>query len=627
MIWLRRAVAIPLAVIFVILSLLVLVAFRVSATIGDPDFYAEQLQQADVYHFIYDDVLPATLEESGIGEDTGGVSVIISPLKPHLVDMVRQTLPPEWLQAQVEHAINEVVPYDWEETDTFSITVQLKDRVESGAESIKDVLHREDVFPVLYEQLIQLVTSEIVSAEDGMPAMLATSEEEMEMMLRAVLPEDWLLEQLDNAIDEMVPYLTKEQAHFTLEVDITRPLGRLETVLADFLSRQETYDSLFTEMLAPALQQNLGEVIELPLGMELTDDEIIATAKDMLPLEWYRTLVNDLVAQIFAYLRGTRDELELTIPLADRKSEIADTLGQLADEKVESAFDDLPVCLGAHLLELLSDPSLENILCRPVDMSYQEFKELVGIDVGSLVQPLIELGLPDEWILTESEISLLFGGDDEENILIQARELIQEGLTFTEEDLSEVMGTETDELEKIRQWIADGLTFTEQDFKNLVSDTGGADNGKAMATFEQVRSSLGTAKRLIYFIWIAPFLLLISFGALGARRWSSKLVWAAAVLAIMAIIAYIIFGPVFSATAQPIINQALAMEFGQAEGISSLVAEKGVALAHNAINTFIGGLKNQSLGLIIASVLLIGAGAVWHNWDKIRRTENSTPVQ
>jgi len=234
MIWLRRIIAIPLAVLFVILALLVLVAFRVNATIGNPDFYTEQLQQADMYRFIYDDVLPAALEESETDGDTGGVSVILSPLKPHLVEVVRQTLPPEWLQAEVEQVINEVVPYVWGETDTFAINVQLKDRVVAGAEAIKDVLHREDVFPVMYEQLIQSITGEVTSAEDGMPAMLAASGEGMEMMLRAVLPEDWLLEQLDSAIDEVVPYLTKETEHFTVQIELTEPLGKLETVLVDF---------------------------------------------------------------------------------------------------------------------------------------------------------------------------------------------------------------------------------------------------------------------------------------------------------------------------------------------------------------------------------------------------------
>ncbi len=185
--------------------------------------------------------------------------------------------------------------------------------------------------------------------------------------------------------------------------------------------------------------------------------------------------------------------------------------------------------------------------------------------------------------------------------------------------MNRVIGTDTVVLEDIQQSIANGLTFTEQDLKNLIRDTGEADTGEQMATFEQVRSGFGTAKKWLNFIWIVPFLLLIAVGALGGRQWSSKLIWAATLLAIMAIIAFIIFGPVFSATAQPVIDRTLAMELNQTD-ITSLIAEKGMTLAHNAIETFISGLRNQSLVILIVSVVLVGVGVVWYNWDKIRRT-------
>ncbi len=619
MIWLRRTAAIPLAMVFVILSLLVLVAFRVNATAGNPDFYAEQLQQADVYHFIYDDVLPAALAEVGAGEDAGGAGIIVAPLQPHLADVVRQTLPPEWLQAQVEQVIDEVVPYVWGEKDTFSIIIPLKDRAEAGGEAVKNVLHREDVFPVLYEQLIQLITEEIASAEDGMPPILPASEEELGVILRQVVPRDWLLTQIDSTIDEAVPYLTREQAHFTVRIDISRPLDELEQVLADILSRPETYDSLFDEMLAPALKQNLAEISPLLIDVALTGDETMAVVKAVMPLEWYQALVRDLVGQIFAYLRGEQEALALTISLADRKPEIAATLSQLADEKMESAFDSLPVCSGAQLRELLSDPSLENILCRPVDISYQEFKELVGMDVASLVQPLVEIGIPDEWVLSEAELSQLFGGEEDENILLQVRELVQEGLVFTEEDLSGFMGDDAVALEDIRQQIADGLVFNEQDLNEMIGSGGDTAIGTQMAAFEQVRSSLGMVKRWIYFIWLAPFLLLLAVGALGGRRWSSRLIWAAAVLAAMSIIAYVIFGPVYTAAAQPVIDRTLTAGFGQTDGVALLMAQKGVDLAQNAVATFISGLRNQAIAIIIASVVLVGVGVVLHNWGKIRR--------
>jgi hypothetical protein len=310
--------------------------------------------------------------------------------------------------------------------------------------------------------------------------------------------------------------------------------------------------------------------------------------------------------------------LKVTISLGDYKPEIAAALGQLVDEKVEASFNSLPACSEEQLLELLSDPSLENIICRPADISYQEFKELVGLEAGSLVQALVEVGIPDEWILTEAELGQLFGGEGEEDVLSQVRELVQEGLIFTEEDLKEAMDTDATALEDIRQMIADGLTFSEQDLKQLMSGEGDGP-GEQMAVFEELRSNLGTAKRWLNFIWLVPLLLLVAVGALGGQRWSSRLIWAAAVLAVMAIIAYIIFGPVFSATAQPVIDRTVTTGFGQTEGITSLMAQKGITVAQNTIDSFISGLKNQAIAITIASVVLIGVGVVLHNWERIRR--------
>jgi hypothetical protein len=119
--------------------------------------------------------------------------------------------------------------------------------------------------------------------------------------------------------------------------------------------------------------------------------------------------------------------------------------------------------------------------------------------------------------------------------------------------------------------------------------------------------------------WVMPALILVAIGALGGRRWSSRLVWAAAVLALMAIIAYAIFGPLFSALAQPKIDDALTGAVSQAEGFQALLADKGVTMAQNAIDSFVGGLKSQALSLLAVALALIALGSAWHIWAGKRR--------
>ena len=619
MIWLRRTIALFLALTAVIVFLLMLVIFRVDNTLGNPDFYNDQLRQADIYNFIYDDVLPAALEEAGISGDTSEDGINVSRFKPHIIGLIEQTLPPEWLQTQVEQVINEVVPYIWGDTEGFNINIPLKDRVEAAAQATKNTLHQKEMFPDLYDQAINLILEQAASNMPELPPAFALSEDELEPILRTVLPAEWVLRQVDGAIDEVVPYFTKDKEQFKVQVDISDRLDAVEVIVADILKRPETYDYLFEEVVAPAIKQNTQEITHLPIGVTLTDEEILRATKEVLPLEWYQTRVTDIVGQIFSYFRGTQQTLEVVIPLADRKPAVTSVLSELADQKLESLMDSLPPCTASQLMELLLNPSLNTLpACRPLDISYSELKELLGLDTSTMLAPFVDMWLPDQWTFTDADLRQALGGEGDEDVLDQAREWVQEGLAYTNEDLQADLGADYKTMEDIRQQIADGFIFTEGELRDWMTGVGDGNANEQLQTFDNVRSWLGTARDWKMAVWVIPILLLLAIGFLGGRRWNSKLLWAAAVLAIMAIIAYIVFGPLFSAMVQPRIGEALMPAVGQAEGLPALLADKGVTMVQNAAVSFIGGIKNQALILLGVSLVLIVLGCVWPIWFRRR---------
>ncbi len=614
MMWLRRIIALPLALVFIILSILTLVFFRINDTLASPDFYNDQLRQADTYNFIYGDLLPVALEEADIGDGVSEDGINVSQLKPYLIDMVEQALPPEWLQTQVEQTINEIVPYVWGDTEGFRVDIPLKDRVEVAAQVTKNTLHKEEVFSVLYGQMIDLILSEITPNVEESPLPFALTRDEMVSISRVVLPENWVLTQIDGAIDEVVPYLTKDKAQFVVRVDISDRLDALEVVVADILNRSETYDYLTEEIILPAIKKNIQEMGLLPFGVTLTDDEVVLAVKEVLTVEWYQTRVTEIVGQIFAYLKGTEENLEVVIPLADRKPAMASALGKLADQKLERMVDSLPVCTTGQLMELLMNPSLDNLPeCRPLDMTYQEIKELLGIEIDIIITPLVDVLIPNQWVLSEAELHQAFGGAGDEDFLLKARKLAQEGLTYTSEDLRTDLGTDYETIEDIRQQIAGGFIFTENELRDQIRSLG----DEPSQAFDSIRSALGTARQLRMVVWIIPALLLAAIGALGGVRWRYKLVWAASVLAIMALIAYIVFGPLFSAMVQPRLDEALLPAIGQAEGLPAMVMTKGITIVQNAITSFVGGIKSQALGLLVASLLLLVVGVFWPIWPRI----------
>jgi len=94
-----------------------LFVYRVNDTLGNPKFYTQQLLQANVYNSIYDDLLPALIQE--ISDQNNNPQIDISVLKTYLAQIVEQTFPPKWIQAQPEQAAYSMVPYLVGDKDNF----------------------------------------------------------------------------------------------------------------------------------------------------------------------------------------------------------------------------------------------------------------------------------------------------------------------------------------------------------------------------------------------------------------------------------------------------------------------------------------------------------------------------
>lgn len=574
MLWLRRIIAGFLALVFVVLFIPLLVVFRVNATILNPNFYVDQLRRADTYNFLYSDVLPQALERA----DLGGPN--LSWTKSHLLFIANQTVPPPWLQTQTEQVIKAALPYVCGDTQNFRVTVPLKDRAQAAASAIKSTLHQEAVTTRLYDQAIDSLLANV----KGLPLPLNSSE--MKTTVRTVLPPDWVLKQADYAIDECVPYFTKDKEHFLVRVNFVERLDSLKAVVIDMLKKPETYDYFCRETMVKSVMQQIQQT-QLPVELTLTNDEILSVIRQALPLSWYQARVPDIVEPIFAYLGGTKLDLQVVISLADRKPAIAEALGQLVDQKLASKFD---------------------------PAAYDALKKLLGIDVVAVISPLLSRAMPDQLVLTDAQLSQALGSTGGANPLVTAREWLQKGLTYSDQDLRTSLGANQGGLDDVRQLLSGGFTFTEKELRGWM---GTGDD------FDNMRSTLGTVRRLLWLAWLLPALILVAIGGLSGRRWSSKLIWAATVLTIAALIAVIIFGPVFSATVQPQVSNKLMQLASQPDVLQALVAGKAVTIAQNAIDSFIGGVRTQTIIWLVVGLVLIGGGCLWH-YRKRKTSEETT---
>jgi len=108
------------------LSVLFLIVLTATLTIGvfDRDllrenFYKHELRQSNFYERVYTDVMP---EIKDLPSYYGGI-VITTQERDQLI---RQIIPPQWLQQQVESALHSAVPWLRSKTDKLDVTIDLK---------------------------------------------------------------------------------------------------------------------------------------------------------------------------------------------------------------------------------------------------------------------------------------------------------------------------------------------------------------------------------------------------------------------------------------------------------------------------------------------------------------------
>ena len=602
MIWFRRALTIPLILPFVVLFLIVLLTTHVNGTLGSPEYYTSQLRQADVYNFLYDEVVPAALDE--VEMDDQDFEIDIPAIKDQAATTVMKILPPEWLQAQVESAINTMLPYFAGDSDEFTYTLAAGDRVEAAATVLKADTLRSEAFTSLYDDAIAYAAGRVVDNLNKVPYRLVLTEDRIAEALATVVPEEWAASQTGEAIDSMVPYLTGDSDHFTITITLRDRVDGAADAFVELFSGQETYDYLLDEMIAPTVAASVGTIVNLPFGVSLTQEEVSSAVKDVLPQPWVQARLEEAIDGFAAYVKGETDSIEVIVDLAERKEIALQVLTELADTKLSELFYSMPTCtMTEFLLAVRNLPPGSLPACRPTSITYEQFKSAIGIDIASTIDQMIGGQIPNQWVYTDADLRVSLG-EGNEDVLDQARDYVIGGWKYTDADLREDLGPDDEEtLNDVRDWIRDGYTWTDVDLRQ---EMGEAD----FEAFDDGRRWAGTARDWLWALWVLPVLLLITIGLLGGRNWRSKLAWALAVLFLTSLALLIAANVTYDQVGEPELQEAL-LDLEEYEGLDAIMAQKGNEIIENMADGFESGIESKLMYFMIGSgVMLLGIFAL-----------------
>ncbi len=643
MIWIRRALVVPLSLVLLVLLVVALVLLQIDDTFLNPDYYPGQLRKANIYEFALLDLATSALDEArevepdAFPEGIDGLEenpLLTSGLTTNdIVTSLNTAVPPEWVQGIVEQVFDELGRYVTGERDEFSVTVEAGDQVVAIVGEVKALLRKADAYSLLFDEYVAPTIDDAVVQE--LPFGLKLSSQRLQAAVRQTVPPEWVQEQVEHVLDEVTSYLVGDEDDFEISIELA---GRVDVALEEIkalLREAEAYDLLYDEVLEPAMAGFVGESFELPFGFEVTRQEVVAALRRVAPPEWVQEQAEDVIDQATPYITGRADTLNVVVDIADNKREAQAVLGELVASRVRDEVDKVSRC-GAGQIPSFASSGLPS--CVPPGLTVDGIMRQLQDRVVDATVSVLD-NVPDELRFTDALLRqglAQVGAEDNIDLLDDLREFVKDGWTYTDQDFRHDLrfgfdgepafqddpGDEelVEALDDVLAFLADGWTYTHEDLRKHIVD---ASDSATLDDFDQGRDIFGYARSFRLLIYLPVLLLLITLGFLGGRGWTGRFLWAswallltAALLLVVSWPGYAIFGQSSIEDARDTVIEEIALD-EEFKATQSLLTDKLFEVVDSVADDFASGLRSKSLILVIVGV---AGAALSLSWDRVMAT-------
>ena len=442
MIWIRRAFTVPLGLLLFVLVLVALVLLQVSDSFIKPSFYAEELDDANLYEFVLVDLLTSALDEARalepaeFGDGLDSNPIVSSGLTTDdVVSSINRALPPEFLQQQVEQVLDELGRYIAGERDDFQVTILAGQQARVLVAEVSALLRKSDAYNVLFDEVITPAADDALDEE--LPFGLRISGGELVESARKMVPREWVEDQVDGVIDATVPYFLGESDTFEIRIALADRIDLALIEVKGLLRRVEAYDLLYDEVIEPEVQKQLGDAVELPFGFSITNEEVLSALRRVAPPDWVRSEAERLIDEAAPYLSGETDRFAISVSLVDNKRDAREVVLEIATRKFTDALADIPDCTLAQLarFDLSSLTSLP--VCVPSQLDPGLVMDQLTGSIDDAVDSLVLGAIPDDFLFTDANLRdtlAIAGAEDNLELIDDVREIIGDGWTYTEKD-------------------------------------------------------------------------------------------------------------------------------------------------------------------------------------------------
>ena len=356
--------------------------FTIDISISDQTKQASEelkslIRNSNLHDFIIDSQIKPLTENTVQEEWPLGIKVS----EERLLIAIKAVATKQWVSKQADNALDEIIPYLVGEEDNFSFLVLFDDRIKIASSEFKSILSETDYYNLVYSELVSPVIKSAIGEITVLPHQVELSESEINDILKTVAPPEWVEEQAEYAIDELVEYLVGDKETLNFSIDISE-------------NKELAVDSL----VAMAIEK-FDEKLELLPDCSEQDLMTLLTSSNLNTLTCYPSE------------SGMRSRIK---DLTDQYR--TDVLNSIRPRIIDSIPDEIELN--------------ENIL---------EKQSIAGGDVSETLIEIREL-IVDGWEFTDEDLETMLinlGGEKSWEQFQQIRTIISDGINYSNYDLEE----------------------------------------------------------------------------------------------------------------------------------------------------------------------------------------------
>ncbi len=539
----RPAFAVLLALVFSVLFVVALLVSRVVNTAGEPSEIAGILDDADLYDFAYDRVLDAALIDlidRGFTVDTGlnGPETLEfedpAQARAAIKGFIETVLPREYVKQKVEAALDGVIPYASGRQDSFEIDFETSERIRSVSEAVRVASDRIGMGELVVSELLVPTVRELSDSITSEGLGIELTPDEAEDAARRILPPEYIEQQIFSFFDQTAPYFAGAEDELNVVINFRDRVPIAGQVLKDKLNDEDTLLQLvFERVVDPLVASQVADSTVLVFGIEITEPDIQEAVEIVAPADWVRSQGDGVIDAVVAWLVGATDELQYTIDLEDRKAEAAVELEKLALRKLDEQVAATPVCQNSAQSGQALNDALSGVFPACLPSNASEVVDVMRPLISNEIRNVILTNIPDQVAYSDADLRAQLGADSVDT-LDNLRDLVIDGVEFTEQDIIDQLAPDGDtqsvaDARETLDIVRAGFVFDQLD----ITERMGASQ---LTQFNEARNWINMGWTFRWLIFLPAILLLAAVAFMGGRGWLGRAKWAGAPVAVVAII-------------------------------------------------------------------------------------------